>query len=114
MKKYETIKSNTKFNEILNKGKKNQSKNFYIFFMESNNYKPKYGIAVSKKNGNAVIRNKIKRITRNIIDSNKNMFKNNQDYIIMSKSSCLLSDYEKLNEELNNLMKEINKKNENK
>ncbi len=112
MKKYEMIKKNKEFNEIISTGKKFRTKNFSIYSLSSEYYQPKFGLAVSKKSGDAHIRNKLKRITRNLIDENKNLFKNNQNYIIMIKSSCLLEQYYDLNNELNILIKEINKKNE--
>lgn len=112
MKKYEMIKKNSDFNEILTTGKKVKNEYFMIFYIPSKYYPPKFGLAVNKNSGNAYIRNKMKRITRNIIDQNRNMFKNQLNYIIMIKSSCLLVKYDKLNVELNNLIREINEKDE--
>lgn len=108
MKKYEMIKKNEDFNEILTNGKKIKNQFFIIFYMPAKQFQPKFGFAVSKNSGNAYIRNKLKRITRNLIDKNKNLFINERNYIIMIKSSCLLVKFDRLNIELNNLMKETN------
>ena len=67
MKRYEMVKSHEEFNEIINKGNKIKGKYVYIFFKEKDFSKPNYGIAVGKKLGNAVVRNKFKRQFRNII-----------------------------------------------
>ena len=68
-------------------------------------------IAVSKKQGNSVERNKIKRQLRNIIDINKNLFKKHFNYIIMiRKDYNNLSFNEKVKELESLLRKEQNEK----
>ena len=106
MKKYEKIKKNSEFDFILKNGINLKNKYFNIFYVDTNSYKPKFGIAVSKKNGNAVVRNKLKRITTSIIDQNRNIFSNNRNYIIIVKGECLKTTYAKLNSELINLFEE--------
>ena len=93
MKRYEMIKSHEQFNKIINCGNKIRSKYFVIFDMESKEKQPKFGIAVGKKIGNAVVRNKIKRQMRVIIDKNKNLFQNYHYYIIMIKREYLDLDF---------------------
>ncbi len=109
MKRYEKVKKNSEFDFILNKGKNLKNKYFNIFFVESKSYKPKFGVAVSKKVGNAVTRNKLKRIATSIIDKNKNLFKNNRNYIIIVKGDCLKLKYDLLTIKLINLLKEEKK-----
>lgn len=99
MKRYEMIKSKELFNSIIKNGNKNKNDSYIIFYTKSENYKPNFGLAVSKKMGNSVIRNKIKRQIRNIIDNNKLLFKNNYNYIIMVRKDFINNNY-KVNEEL--------------
>ncbi|NLA32351.1 MAG: ribonuclease P protein component [Mollicutes bacterium] len=106
MKRYEKIKKNYEFDFILNQGKSLNNKYFNIFFVESKSFKPKFGIAVGKKVGNAVVRNKLKRIVTSMIDQNKYLFKNNRNYIIIVKDKCLKIKYEILEKEFINLLKE--------
>lgn len=89
MKKREIVKSNILFNEIINKGERNSNKYFVICREKKDFEKNNYGIAVGKKVGNAVIRNKIKRQVRNIIDKNKKLFPNFHNYIIICKKEVL-------------------------
>lgn len=107
MKKYEKVKSNQYFNQIINNGQRYKSKYFYIFCLKSDNYKHKVGIAVSKKLGKAHYRNYLKRITRNICDENNLLFKNNKDYIIMLTIACINAPYEVLKNELIKILKNI-------
>ena len=69
MKRYEMVKKHEDFNEIINHGQKLGGK-YIIIFSKSKEYpKPNFGIAIGKKCGNAVVRNKLKRRIRNIIDN---------------------------------------------
>ena len=72
--------------------------------MQSENENNKYGIAVSNKLGKAVIRNKLKRQTRAIIDENKNLFKNAFNYIIMIRKTCTEANYSTMNEAFKSLL----------
>lgn len=81
------IKKNADFNDIINKGELLKTKYYNIYYKVGDNDFPKFGLAVSKKLGNAVVRNKIKRQLRMLIDENKNKFSIKQNYIIIVKKS---------------------------
>ncbi len=83
MKKSEIVRSSILFNQVIQQGNKKSNKVYIMYYLESNESNPKFGIAVSKKIGNAVTRNRIKRQVRAIIDKNKMLFKNSYNYIIM-------------------------------
>ena len=70
MKKYEIVKEHTDFDDIIAKGKYRKNNFFVIYNKESNFSYPRFGIAVGKKIGNAVTRNKFKRQIRMIINNN--------------------------------------------
>ncbi len=97
LKKYEIIKKNIEFNDIINTGAYFKNKYYYIYYKDNDLDIPKFGLAVSKKCGNAVERNKLKRQLRFIIDSNRNIF-SNKDYIIMVRKSIRDIDYYKMEE----------------
>ena len=103
MKKYEIVKENTLFNDIIKTGKCLKNKYYNIYYKDGLNKNPMFGIAVSKKCGIAVERNKIKRRIRMIIDNNKFLFENNCNYIIMVRKNILnisFQDMEKYLKEL--------------
>lgn len=111
MKRYEMVKSHEEFNKIINNGKKVSSKYVIIFSLPKTYEKPNFGIAVGKKLGNAVVRNKYKRQYRNIIDSNRFLFKNSYNYIIMIKREANNANYQMLLEDFTKLVrKEIYEK----
>lgn len=104
MKRTETIKNQNLFNEIIKTGSFKKNKYFVIYNKPNINTNKMYGIAVSKKFGKAVQRNKIKRQTRAIIDTNQKLFKNGYNYIIMIRKSCKDEKYSILEEALLNLL----------
>ena len=99
MKKIEIIKSSGEYTEIINTSKSKKSKYFSIYYRKNNNSN-RYGITVPKKTGTAVIRNKIKRRIKNIIDNNKKIVHNGYDYVIIIKKWILELTYEEIEKEL--------------
>ncbi len=106
MKKYEVVKEHKEYDNIINNGHYIKNKVYIIYYMKHDCNYPKFGMAVGKKIGNAVIRNKYKRITRNIVDKNKFLFKKDFDYIIILKRKCLEMSFEELDNSLITLLKE--------
>lgn len=99
MKKIEIIKSSEEYTEIINTSKSKKSKYFSVYYRKNNNSN-RYGITVPKKTGTAVIRNKIKRRIKNIIDNNKKIVHNGYDYVIIIKKGILELTYEEMEKEL--------------
>ena len=58
MKRYEMIKDRNIFNKLINKGKFNKNKYFVIYYEKNDTDKTNYGIAISKKYGKAVEKEK--------------------------------------------------------
>ena len=105
LKKYEIVKKNTDFNDIINTGRCIRNKYYSIYYKDSEDDFPKFGLAVSKKCGNAVDRNKIKRQLRNLNADNKKLFSIKMNYIIMVRKEILNVSYLQMEEQLINLIK---------
>ena len=110
MKKTEIIKKNEDFSLIINTGKKIKNKYYSVFYKESDNNL--YGISIPTKTGKAVVRNKIKRQIKNIIDLNKKDIQRKYDYVIIVKREIKELNYQQKEKELMILMKKIGEKNE--
>lgn len=106
MKKKDVVKSNILFNEIINKGRHVSNKYFILCIQKKEEENVQFGIAVGKKVGNAVIRNKIKRQIRNIVDRNYDIFPKFHNYIIICKKEILILPFKEMELEL---VKLINK-----
>ena len=114
MKKNEMIKKHQEFTDFIKNSRYVKNRNFTLYIRNSEYEYPQFGIAVSKKLGNAVERNKIKRRMRVILDENKNSLLNNKDYIIIMKENSKNLSFKELNESFKDLIKIKGERYENK
>lgn len=110
MKKYEIVKDAKDFNEIINQKECINNSCFLIYIRKNNLTISRFGLAVGKKLGNAVHRNKYKRQLRMIINQNKKEFPKGFDYIIIMKGKCKEISYQEIE---TNLCELISKRREN-
>ena len=107
MKKQNIVKKTEDFNRIIKK-RQGKANNYFIINKETNTEnKPKFGITFTKKLGNAVTRNKVKRRIKNIIDNNKDIYEKNNTYIIIAKKEILNLSYKAMEQELINVFQKI-------
>ena len=111
MKKKHIIKSKNEFTEIINNCKYIKN-NYFIIYYRKNNKSNRYGISIPKKTGKAVIRNKIKRRIKNIIDNNKLIIQIPYDYVIISRKRLIELNYQDMELNLINLIKKLGEENE--
>lgn len=104
MKKKNIVRSKILFNSIIKNGKRNANRYFVICSVIKDDENKNFGIAVGKKIGNAVTRNKIKRQIRNIIDNNYKLFPNFHNYIIICKKEILNISFMEMEKEIIKLL----------
>lgn len=109
MKKKFIVKYARDFEDIIKNGNCKKNRYFIIHYKNNNLPYDKFGISVSKKLGNAVFRNKYKRIIRSIIDNYKKNYNNGEDYIIILRREAVDKKYEDIQNELFALMNNIRK-----
>ena len=104
MKKKFIVKHNYDFEKIINEGIVKKNSSFVIYSLANNLNYDKYGISVSKKIGNAVIRNKYKRKIRSIIDNYKKNYVKGLDYIIILRRGAVEKSFQELEKDFFTLM----------
>ena len=100
MRKLYIVKTTRQFEDIIKTGicKKNK---YFVLHEKNNDLKyDRFGISVSKKLGNAVFRNKYKRIIRSILDNYKKLYINNKDYIIILRKEAINVNFDILQDSL--------------
>ncbi len=107
MNKEKILRKSEDFSNIISTGKNIKNKYFSLYYKESAS--TLYGITVPKKVGIAVIRNKLKRQTKNIISNNEKYIQSNYNYVIIIKEPALNLDYDGLQENLLELIKKVGK-----
>ena len=70
-----TLKNEKEFSIIYQKGQKKHTKYVIIIFLKNKLNEKRFGFVASKKTGNAVKRNRIKRLFREVVRLNYNKFK---------------------------------------
>ena len=106
MKKNNIIRKNYDFTGIIKNNNSFKYKD-YILYKESNDkgiYK--FGISVSKKIGNAVVRNKLKRQIKSIIDAKS--YEKSFNCIIILRKGILHKNYFQMQEDLYEAFKILN------
>jgi len=110
VKKKNIIKSNRDFDRIIKNNKSYRYKDYIIYLERTTDYDYHFGLSVGKKIGNAVIRNKVKRQLKAIID--KNNYEKGINCIIIVRKGILEKSFVMMEEELNKYIEKLKIKKE--
>lgn len=103
------LRKRCEFTKLALIGRKLSTPNFLIIVADSDLFLTRLGVTVSKKVGNAVCRNRIKRLVREFFRINKHIF-SLADYNIIARSGASHLDYSALCQELANALNRIGRK----
>lgn len=109
MKRKNRIRKNADFKYIINKHKVLKNNEFVIYTNKNNIGYTRIGISVSRKLGNAVIRNKIKRQLKNIV-KDVIQLDNSTDIVIIVREPFKAKTYQQNLELFKILTKGLNEK----
>ena len=105
MKKKNIVKKNQEYNRIIRNYKPYKYKEYILYVEKNKEDTYHFGFSVGKKIGNAVVRNKIKRQIKNILD--KKVYKNGFNCIIIVNSNILNKSYHEMEQDLNLVLKKL-------
>ena len=84
--KINRVKKNKDFTSIYNNSRKIYTRYTIIFIGKNKNKEQRFGFVASKKTGNAVKRNRIKRLFKEFVRNNIEKFDSDKDYIFVGKA----------------------------
>lgn len=94
------ILRSTDFERVYKEGARVTSASFAVFALPNTLGRSRLGLTVTRKFGNAVLRNRHKRIVREIFRKNRVAFDDARDYVINIRSSAAGRPYRLLESEL--------------
>ncbi|GAB6904483.1 Ribonuclease P protein component [Desulfosarcina cetonica] len=100
LKKEDKLRKRYEFITLSEFGEKKFYKNIIIIYRKNDLSNSRIGITVSKKVGNAVVRNKIKRIIREFFRKSRMLYNNNYDINIIVRKKIKNCDHSDLKKEL--------------
>ncbi len=106
MKKDYRIKKNNDFQAVFKKGRSTANRQFIVYVLKKEN-QPSFriGLSVSKKIGNAVVRNRIKRYIRQSFFEMKEGLSDGNDYVIIARKPAADMDFFEVKKSLAHVLK---------
>jgi len=106
--KYERLLKRSEFVQFTNARQKIHTAHFILLWTYTEDSTLKIGITVSRKVGNSVIRNRVKRLVREFYRLNKSRFVM-AHYNIIAKKGAEQLDFQRLSRELANVLERLHK-----
>ncbi|MED4081031.1 ribonuclease P protein component [Halalkalibacterium halodurans] len=97
MKKEHRIKRSDEFSRVFNEGFSVANRQFVIYVLpkEGQDFF-RVGLSVSKKIGNAVTRNRVKRLIRTFFQEHEQAISGERDYVIIARKPAVDMTYEQV------------------
>ena len=106
MKKERRIKKSEEFQSMIKQHKHLASNLFVVYYKEKEEERNRVGISVSKKMGNAVVRNKLKRQVRMMVQE-IGCLESDVDILILVRKAYLANTYDINKKGLETLVKKV-------
>lgn len=103
-KKYR-LRNNREFKIVYNKGRNFWNRNLILYKSKNDLKETRLGITITKKFGNAVIRNRVRRRINEIYRLNLYRIKDGYDLVIIPKKNVIDISYEELESALEHILK---------
>jgi ribonuclease P protein component len=105
MNKSQRIKKNKEFQTVFKKGKSFANRQFIVYVLKNDQPDFRIGLSVSKKVGNAVTRNRIKRFIRQTFLELEQDVLPNADYVIIARQQAATLDFHESKKSLEHVLK---------
>lgn len=105
LKRNNRLKKRYQFNYVYKSGEHFSGEHVVLYFVSSKTKSVKIGFAVTKKVGHAVVRNKVRRRLREIMQKHLPFIKQNYNIIVVAKDTITSATFQDLSSEIEKLIK---------
>lgn len=106
MNKRQRIKKDNEFQKVFKEGKSFANRQFIVYrYQKTEQEQFRIGLSVSKKVGNAVTRNRIKRYIRQAFHEMKDDLQQDMDYIIIARHQAAKIDFHESKKSLQHVLR---------
>ena len=92
----ESLKKNRDFQTVYKKGKSYANKLLVMYVLKNGTGKNRFGISVSKKVGNSVVRHHITRLLRESYRLQEDMFHSGWDIVVIARAGAKNASYHEI------------------
>ncbi len=102
------VKKEKDFTAIFQEGKSVANRKFVVYRLENSEQHFRVGLSVSKKLGNAVTRNQIKRRIRHVLITHKDRIIDNLDFVVIARKGVEEMNYTEIEKNLLHVLRLAN------
>ena len=108
LKRINRLKKRYQFNYVYKSGEHFSGEHIVLYVVSSKTKNIKVGLAVTRKIGHAVVRNRVRRRLREIVKKQVPNLKQNYNIIVVARENVINASFEKLTNEFIKLIKKAN------
>lgn len=101
------LRKRAEFVQVQNKGKRHRGRSLLLMVYPNDSDKSRIGLTVSRKVGNAVVRNRVRRRLRESIRANPERFASGQDYVFIARARSATAGFSTLHKEVEWLLSQV-------
>lgn len=105
MKDISVIKKNKEYRKVYSRGKYVADRFIVIYYLPNPVGEGRFGFTVSKKVGKAVVRNRLRRLFKEVCRLNRAVFPKSYDIVLMARSEAPGRSYRQVEESVLKLLK---------
>ena len=92
----ESLKKNRDFQTVYKKGKSYGNRLLVMYVLKNGSEKNRYGISVSKKVGNSVVRHHVTRLLKESYRLHEEMFNSGLDIVVIARADAKNASYQEI------------------
>lgn len=110
MSRLMVLQKNTEYRKVYQNGYSVANRCLVLYTLPNNKGMRRFGFSISKKLGKAVVRNRIRRLLKEICRLNQDWFPEARDYVIIARRAAVEQDYRQLSAYLCRLADKVTQK----